>query len=145
MEPVDIALKYFDAWNKHDSAAIVALFAEGGTYNDPAVDPGLTGLAITDYINSLFAAFPDLSFEIVGTASGDGMAAVQWVMRGTNTGPFAGSPPTGRSVALPGADFITVVGDKICSVQVYFDQKTFVEQLGLRVTVIRVFMSQDSL
>jgi heme-degrading monooxygenase HmoA len=55
------------------------------------------------------------------------------MMRGTNAGPFAGSPPTGRTVALPGADFITVEGDKIRSVQGYFDQKTFLEQLGLQV------------
>jgi hypothetical protein len=43
-------------------------------------------------------------------------------MKGTNTGPFAGGPPTGQSVALPGADFITVEGNKISSVQGYFDQ-----------------------
>jgi steroid delta-isomerase-like uncharacterized protein len=94
----------------------------------------LTGSALVNYTNGLFAAFPDLSFEIVSAAqTGDDTVAAQWMMRGTNTGPMAGGPPTGMAVALPGADFITVDGDKIHSVQGYFDQKTFLEQLGLQV------------
>ena len=61
--------------------------------------------------------------------------AVQWLMRGTNTGLLQGNPPTGGTVALPGADFIVVERDKVRSVQGYFDQKTFVEQLGLQAIV----------
>ncbi len=72
------------------------------------------------------------------------MVAAQWVMRGTNTGPFGGGPSTGQSVALPGADFISVEGDKIRSVQGYFDQKTFVEQLGLQVIVRVLLVSPGS-
>lgn len=133
MKPIDIAQHYFDAWNQRDPAAIVATFAEGGTYSDPTV-PALTGSALATYTSGLFAAFPDLSFEIVSAAqTGDHAIAAQWMMRGTNTGPLAGGPPTGKAVALPGADFITVDGDKIRSVQGYFDQKTFLEQLGLQV------------
>jgi hypothetical protein len=62
--------------------------------------------------------------------------AAQWVMQGTNSGPLQGGPPTGRQVALPGADFIAVTGDPVQSVQGYFDQKTSVEQLGLRAMVM---------
>jgi predicted ester cyclase len=83
---------------------------------------------MTAYTSGLFAAFPDLSFEIISAAqTGDDTVSAQWMMRGTNTGPMAGVPPTGMAVALPGADFITVDGDKIRSVQGYFDQKTFLE------------------
>ena len=133
MKPIDIAQHYFDAWNRRDPAAIIATFAEGGTYSDPTV-PALTGSALATHTSGLFAAFPDLSFEIVNAAqAGDHAVAAQWMMRGTNTGPLAGGPPTGSTVALPGADFITIDGDKIRSVQGYFDQKIFLEQLGLQV------------
>jgi steroid delta-isomerase-like uncharacterized protein len=136
MDPIDVVQKYFAAWNHRDPAAIVATFAEGGTYSDPVAGPGLTGPAIADYASGLFTAFPDLSFNIVSVhPTGDGMVAAQWLMRGTNTGPLAGNPPTGGTVALPGADFIIVADDKIRSVQGYFDQRTFVEQLGLQVIV----------
>lgn len=134
MKPVDVAHRYFDAWNNRDPAAIVATFAAGGTYSDTTTGGELTGRAIADYTKGLFEAFPDLSFDLVTTdPTGDGRVAAQWLMRGTNSGPMAGNPPTGGTIALPGADFIQVVGNKIRSVQGYFDQRAFAEQLGLQV------------
>lgn len=56
-------------------------------------------------------------------------------MHGTNTSSLRGLPPTGRAVAVPGADFIQVEGDKIRSVQGYFDSRAVPEQLGLQVVV----------
>ncbi len=136
MAAIDVAQKYFDAWNRRDPSAIVATFAEGGTYNDPTSGGKLTGQALREYISGLFSAFPDLSFDIVSAApAGDNIVAAQWLMKGTNTGSFAGGPPTGQSVALPGADFISVEGENIRSVQGYFDQRTLVEQLGLQTIV----------
>jgi steroid delta-isomerase-like uncharacterized protein len=136
MQPIDVAQNYFDAWQRHDGAAIVATFGEGGTYSDPASGQPLTGPAIAEYARGLWAAFPDLSFDLVSaTPAGNGMIAAQWVMRGTNSGSMRGLPPTGRTVALPGADFIQVEGDKIRSVQGYFDTKTLSEQLGLQTVV----------
>jgi steroid delta-isomerase-like uncharacterized protein len=133
MNPLDVAYTYFDAWNRRDPAAIVATFTEGGTYSDPTV-PTLAAEAMIAYTSGLFAAFPNLSFEIVSAAqTSDQTVAAQWMMHGTNTGPLAGSTPTGKTVALPGADFITFDGDKIRTVQGYFDQKAYLEQLGLQV------------
>lgn len=134
MEPLAVAHRYFEAWNRHDAAGIAGLFAEGGTYRDPASGGVLTGAAIAGYAGGLFAAFPDLAFEIVSAASaGEGVVAAQWVMRGTNTGPMAGNPPTGGKVELPGADFIQVEGDRVRSVEGYFDRRALAEQLGLQV------------
>ena len=127
---------YFEAWNRRDATAVVALFTAEGTYSDPTVEQGLAGEALVAYANNLWTAFPDLTFEIVSAAlAGESRVAVEWLMRGTNTGPLAGKPPTGRAVALPGADFITVDGEKIRAVQGYFDQRTLAEQLGLQVIV----------
>src|SRR2546429_15381 len=105
-EALRIAQQYFDAWGRHDAAGIVAAFAEGRTYSDPQA-PALTGEAIPAYSGQPREALPDLSLEIVGaTLACDGLVAAQWRMKGTNTGPFRGLPPSGRSVSLPGADFI---------------------------------------
>lgn len=137
MEALAVAQRYFDAWNRRDSDAIVAAFAEGGTYRDPTVPDGLSGPAIGVYARGLFEAFPDLSFEIVtaGTTNG-GTVVAQWIMRGTNTGPMQGNPPTGGKVAVPGADFIEVADGRVRSVTGYFDQKVFIEQLGLQAIVL---------
>jgi len=137
MNRLERAQCYFDGWNAHDAAAIAATFAPGGTYSDPTVhdlDPEATGA----YAVGLAAAFPDLRFEIVSSAlTEDGAVAAQWIMRGTNRGSFQGLPPTGREIALPGADFITFAdGDGgIATVTGYFDGARVARDLGLDVIV----------
>ena len=131
-----IAQRYFDAWNHRDASAIVATFAEGGTYVDPLTPGPLSGGAIGAYAEGLWVAFPDLSFDIVSvTESATGLACAQWLMKGTNAGSMNGLPPTGATVAVPGADFIQVDGDAIRSVQGYFDSAAVPRALGLDVIV----------
>ena len=133
MDSMRVARTYFEAWNRRDSAKIVAIFADGGTYIDPASGGMLAGDKIGQYASALFAAFPDLTFEIVTAGPvGENMVAAQWMMRGTHTGSLFGEPPTGRNIALPGADFIAVEGDRIRSVRGYFDQKDIADQLGFQ-------------
>ena len=132
---LSVAHKYLDAWNNRDADAIVATFAEGGTYSDPSSGE-VSGEALKAYVNNLWEAFPDLSFDVVSAAeAGPNMVATQWFMRGTNSGPFNGLSPSGRSVALPGADFIAIEGDRIKSVKGYFDSRVVPDQLGLQVVV----------
>jgi steroid delta-isomerase-like uncharacterized protein len=134
-DPKGIAQSYFDAWNRHDAAGIVALFTAGGTYTDPLA-PGLTGAAIGNYAAGLWESFPDLAFEVGDTTlSGPGMVAAQWLMKGTNTRPFRGLPPSDRAVVLPGADFIRIDGERIRSVTGYFDGGEVPRQLGMQVVV----------
>jgi steroid delta-isomerase-like uncharacterized protein len=136
MEPVQIAQQYFEAFNGRDPGAIVATFAKGGTYVDPATPAPLTGDAIGAYAQGLWNAFPDLAFGIISVSQGeDGLVAAEWLMTGTNTGSFNGLPPTGKQVSLPGADFIRVEGDKIRSVQGYFNGGALPLALGLDVIV----------
>lgn len=136
MDPLPIARDYFDAWNRRDAAAVLATFTSDGTYSDPAGGRGLRGDALADYMNGLWAAFPDLSFEIASVgATGPNSVAAEWMMRGTNLGSMMGLPPTGRSIQTTGADFIRTRDGKIQSVEGYFDTKSVPEQLGLKVNV----------
>jgi hypothetical protein len=68
MNAIEVVKRYAEAWNRHDVDAIVALFVEGGTYSNPDAGQGLTGQAIADFAKGVFAAFPDVSFEIVSIA-----------------------------------------------------------------------------
>ena len=125
---------YVGAWNAHDPQAVAAAFTEGGTYTDPTVTgPALTGHAIIEYARALLTAFPDLTFEIVGAHPADGRQVImQWVMHGTNTGPWNGQPPTGRPVAMQGVNVLTVTAGKITSAEGYFDRQAMAEQLGFQ-------------
>ena len=131
---IEAAHRYVDAWNRRDPEAIAATFIDGGTYEDPTSGGRLTGQAIADYARRLFEMIPDLSFDVVSSSAvDDGRVATQWIMKGTNTGPLPGGPGLGRTIAVPGADFIEVVDGKIRSVTGYFDQGTMFRELGLAV------------
>jgi steroid delta-isomerase-like uncharacterized protein len=135
MDTISIAQEYFNAWNQHDSAAILKTFAKTGKYTDPVAGQ-VYGTTLAGYAEGLFNAFPDLSFEINSVVRADSDKVVaQWNMKGTNTGLFNGLPPTDRTITLPGADFITVTDEGITSVEGYFDSRVVPEQLGLQVIV----------
>jgi steroid delta-isomerase-like uncharacterized protein len=127
--------RYFAAWNARDPDAVAAAFAAGGTYTDPTVGgPPLAGTAIAEHARALLAAFSDLSFEILGGqppgSHPNGTAVAQWLMRGTNTGPWNGQPPTGRTVTVPGVGVIVGTDGQITSAEGYFDRQGLAEQLG---------------
>ncbi len=135
MSTISACQTYFDAWNKRDGAALTATFADGGTYSDPASGE-IPAAGVAGYAGGLWQAFPDLHFDIVSLAqTGEDAAAAEWVMHGVNQGSFRGLPPTGKSVTVPGADFIAVAGDKVKSVRGYFDSRAVPAQLGLQVVV----------
>lgn len=135
--PVEVAESYLQAWNDHDGAAVARLFAPNGTYIDPTLRGPLSGDAIATHVVGLVAAFPDLAFAVEGISADGDRVTAQWRMQGTNTGPFPGAPqPTGGTCDLAGVDLITVGCDGITSVVGYFDQKTFVEQLGLQALIV---------
>lgn len=135
--PVEVAQAYLRGWNDHDGAAVTRLFSPNGTYVGPTLPGPLSGQAIAEYVAGLVTAFPDLVFAVEGISVDGDQVTVQWRMQGTNTGPFPGAPqPTGGTCDLRGVDVITVGSDGITSVVGYFDQKTFIEQLGLQALIV---------
>jgi steroid delta-isomerase-like uncharacterized protein len=136
MTPEQVFQHYTDAWNRHDAAGIVATFADGGTYTDPSSSGPLAGATIGTYAQSLWEAFPDLTFETASlTHNGQGLVSAEWLMKGTNTGSMMGLPPTGRSISVAGADFARIELEKIVSLQGYFDSGAVPRALGLDVIV----------
>jgi steroid delta-isomerase-like uncharacterized protein len=136
MSVQEAARRYFDAWNARDAKAVLDSLAANGTYSDPTTPGPLSGDDLRTHITGLWQAFPDLAFEIVSQAeTGGGRLAAEWLMRGTNTGSFRGLPPTGKSVVLAGADFISTDGSKIETVTGYFDGGAVPRQLGLQIIV----------
>jgi steroid delta-isomerase-like uncharacterized protein len=133
MNALEVSQRQIDAWNRHDADAVIAGYAEGGTYHTPRFDHPLKGKALADFIKSVLLAFPDVRFEVISRGDiGGGLVASQLVLHGTNTGPFVdGTPPTGRTVAYPLASFAQIGSDKIRSEHIYLDRQTVAEQLGL--------------
>jgi glyoxylase-like metal-dependent hydrolase (beta-lactamase superfamily II)/predicted ester cyclase len=101
---------YFEAINKRDLDAAVAMWADGGRENvrgqvDVTAPEGLRA-----YIGELLGALPDLHFEIVSTTTQDERCGVQWRLSGTFAGPgrLSGLEPTGDPIVIEGFDLLTV-------------------------------------
>ena len=121
---------YFDAWDSHDTDAILNTLTAGGTYSDPVGGENLSGQAYADYANTLFTAFPDLKLELISnTVASNGMVAAPWLLFGTHEGPVGDFPSTHRKICLPGCDFITVENGKVKKVIGYFDPQYLFDQL----------------
>ena len=136
MPALEAARRYFDAWNAKDAAAILASLTADGTYSDPMTGGPVAGEPLKTYVETVWTAFPDLTFEIVSAdLVGDDRVAGEWIMRGTNLGPFMGLPPTGKRVETAGADFIRIADGKVRSVVGYFDSASVPRQLGLQTVV----------
>jgi ketosteroid isomerase-like protein len=110
VDPLALASRYFDAWRRRDPDAIAAAFAADGTYWDPGGDQSASSIAA--HARRLFERFPDLAFEPRGaTGQDDGAVVGRWTMR--------------RGVGdrvVRGADFLTLVGDRVAAVERYFDR-----------------------
>lgn len=105
LDTTAVATRHIEAWNRHDPEGIVASLSLETTLVDPLCPNGVGGPALVDYVSGLFVAFPDLAIEAVNVRVTEGepaTVAVEWLMRGTNTGtcwatrqPAEGSPSRG--------------------------------------------------
>ena len=122
-----------DAWNRHDADALVAVYAEGGTYHTPRLDHPLTGESHCRFCQIGVDSFSRLVARgrlVEGTPE-EAWSPFSWFYTAPTPGPFMdGTPPTGRTVAYPGASFTQIEGDKIRSEHIYLDRQTVAEQLG---------------
>jgi predicted SnoaL-like aldol condensation-catalyzing enzyme len=92
--------------NGRDPALAARYYAPDYIQHNPRVAAGLAGLqALLSY---LFAAFEDLFGDLtLVLAEGDlVMALVDW--RGTQTGPFAGRPASGRQITFRSAEIFRI-------------------------------------
>jgi SnoaL-like domain len=65
MKTTEIIRRYVDAWNSHDSTALVAAFTKDGTYCSPHTYPGLNMESFAEFAKSVWTSFPDLHVELL--------------------------------------------------------------------------------
>lgn len=112
MDLPKIITDYFEAWNCHDPAAIVACFTEGGAYFDPDVPQGVGGAALVRYATAIFRAMPDVHFDISSSHGAGDMRTAEWRMTAA------------PNIDLRGVDIFVLQGDRIVEVRGYYDRKT---------------------
>ncbi len=121
-------------WNAGDLALTDEVLAETYTvYSDPG-DPWdgktLTRGEFRERLTVSRAPFPDLQFELGDAVVDSDRVALSWTMRGTNTGPMAGRPATGRSIRVEGMTIYYFAGGRITGHRQVVDRLSVVQQLG---------------
>lgn len=124
--------RYVEAWNEHDPEAVMAQFADGGTYVDPASDGILSGENIGEHVEGLAGAFPDYHFaEGQRALNDDDVLFAEWTLHGTHDGPLQGLPATHNTIEVDGVDVVNLSEEGIISITGYYDMSDFKAQLGL--------------
>jgi steroid delta-isomerase-like uncharacterized protein len=133
-EAREVSDRHTDLINAHDAKAIAVLYADDGVLSDPTGEYRGTE-AIAQYWEGFFQAFPDLSGSDDFKAESGETAINEWSAAGTNSGPLETPegtiPATGKHVTMRGCDAMTVRNGRITSHRVYYDQLSFLTQLGL--------------
>ena len=133
--PEETTKALIDAWNAHDADKVAAAYAENAVLRIvPMAD--LTGrAAIKASTADSLKAFPDFKVAVTRVTMKGNLAAVEWVITGTNTGDsdFMKMKASGRKMGLRGADMVTFDdAGLIKESHRYFDMPTQTAQLDAK-------------
>jgi predicted ester cyclase len=81
------------------------------------------------WLNAIRAAMPDLRYTIEDIVAGPEKAAARVTLAGTNSGPLAGQPPTGKYATAKQIFIFHLAGGQIVQEWVSFDRGSFMQQL----------------
>ncbi len=131
---VPLVYRYVAAWNLHDVARAVELFADDVVYYDASIGTPMEGkdAAADSVVANFINAAPDLVWGIRGTPVADGnRVAFEWQFSGTNSGAWAdGTAPTHRHFTFTGATVMEIRNGLITRQSDYYDALGFYKQLG---------------
>ena len=81
------------------------------------------------WLNAIRAAMPDLRYTIEDIVAGPEKAVARVTLAGTNSGPLAGQPPTGKYATAEQIFIFHLAGGQIVQEWVSFDRGSFMQQL----------------
>lgn len=137
MADVETVVRTFhDSWDLRDPARGAAVIAEDCRFEDVARGEMLIGAeGYTRDYHRWRTAFPDGSLEITNIIVQGEWAVVEFVNRGTQTGPLHSSlgtfPPSGKRMEARYCSVMQVRNGKVVAGRDYYDSASIARQLGL--------------
>ncbi len=108
-----------EIWNGHDLEKARAYL--GGDQIDESIE----------HVRQFLTAFPDAQVTIEDLIADGDKVVARLLISGTNTGPFAGQPPSGKQVQFRSFRIYQIAGGKIIDTWAMQDRLGLMEQLGL--------------
>lgn len=119
----EVALNY-DNWDVYNEIHSKDFVAHAGRHS--------VGLAEDlQYAKGWRQAFPDGRYSIDRVIAEGDFVVVQFIGRGTNTGPWHGLPATGKPMEVPGIGIYRIVEGKIVEEWVEYNMLSIYKQLEL--------------
>jgi steroid delta-isomerase-like uncharacterized protein len=131
-----IVRMFHESWDLRDPERGASVIAEDCRFEDVARGEPQTGPDgyRADY-HRWRAAFPDGEVKITRVIVDGDWAVVEFVNRGTQTGPLKSSlgefPPSGRRMEARYCSVMRVAGGKVAEGRDYYDSASIARQLGL--------------
>src|SRR5262245_26444943 len=95
----------------------------------PGIPPGIEGAK--RFLSMLFNAFPDLQITTEDLIAQDDRVVERLTLRGTHTGVFLGTPPTGKHVAWGYINIYRIADGRIAELWSEHDRLGLMQQLGV--------------
>jgi hydroxyacylglutathione hydrolase len=131
-DAAEVARKYFDAVSRADPDDMAKCWAADGIDHIAPVGELRGPDEVREFFTALFAAVPDMDFEVTSILSEGNRAAVHWHSNGTFCGAsFQNIDPTGSRINLEGIDLLTIEDGLIKRNDAYYDGTQFARQIGL--------------
>jgi glyoxylase-like metal-dependent hydrolase (beta-lactamase superfamily II)/predicted ester cyclase len=128
----EVARAYFECFEKPDLDRAFSFWAEGGLERIAPIGELRAPDEVRAFFTQLYAAFPDMRFEVLDLIPSEEKVAVRWRSTGTFCGAqFQGIDPTGAQLDLEGIDMLTIEGGLIRRNDAYYDGTQFARQIGL--------------
>lgn len=125
----NIAVAWTRAWGSGDTAAFENLAAED--YSRLSKSGTQDVKEVVRQIEEFHKAFTDAGVEIIHAIDDGELIAIYWRTSGKHTGEFMGVPPTGRTVSVDGATFLTHRKDKIVEESLVWDPRDLLSSMKI--------------
>jgi len=117
------------AWGEGDTAAFERLVAPDYERQSKTGSEGLA--QVVAQIEESHRAFSDFRVTVLRAIENDNLVAIHWETVGKHTGEFMGVPPTGRTVTVQGASFISHQDGLITSEAVVWDPRDMLSSMSI--------------
>ena len=126
----------YDAFNRRDMDKGLSLVTNDVKWINVPFNTTFSGhKGYREFLDNWTIAMPDCKVEITNVVTGDEWAVVEFIGRGTHTGPLVGPqgaiPATQKKLDLKVCEVLRLKDGQISEARVYFDAATMLRQFGL--------------
>ena len=123
---------YAAAWSSGDVEKVISFLTDDCVIENVGSGTAYRGQEeIRASVRDNFASTPDFKIEVVSLFVAGDWVGAEWIQSGTYTGDVAGTEVTGRHFSGRGASIIELREGKIRREAIYWDELSFLRQLGV--------------